>query len=114
MVVRLGGNVQLAIKEPGLESVSLFHKYKDTAESLLNTLGKLAPAMATSMLGTGGVSIPTLDLDVKFQASSEVDSLKKIVKTIQDKRFSVPCVSIRWSQYFTIKQASAWLFGQIY
>jgi hypothetical protein len=42
--------------------------------------------MATSMLGTGGVSIPTLDLDVKFQASSEVDSLKKIVKTIQDKR----------------------------
>jgi hypothetical protein len=78
-----GGNVQLAIKK-GLESVSLFHKYKDT-ESLLNTLGKVSPAMANSMLGTGDVYIPTQDFNVKFQDSSEIDSLEKIIKTAQEK-----------------------------
>ena len=81
-----GGNLQLAIRE-GLESVSLLHsgKYKDTADSLLNTLGKVAPARANSMLGTGDEYKPTLDFNVKLQASSEIASLKKIIKAAQEK-----------------------------
>ena len=68
------GNLQLAIKE-GLETVSLFHKYKDIAQSLLRILVKVIPTVASSMSGTGD-SIPT-----------EIESLKKIIKILQDKHF---------------------------
>ena len=100
-----GGNLQLAIRE-GLESVSLLHKCEDTTQSLLNTFGKLAPAIANSTLGTG---IPTLDFDAKFQSLSEIDSLKKIIKTVQAKHLFPVLLFDEADTLFTNKQVLDYL-----
>ena len=87
-----GGNLQLAIKK-GLESVSLFHKYKDVAKSSLNTLGKLV----------------TLDFDVKFPAASEIDSLEKIIKVAQAKHLFPVLLFDEANTLFTNKQVLDYL-----